>query len=117
MTCDEGTVCDPSDGDCVECLDSEECGDGSVCLDRECVEVEGADRAVSDWGDGETPPSCDQCTEDEECRDFAFTPEFCALSCNEALLCPEGMFCCSTLGGQGQICVDERNRTARALCQ
>jgi hypothetical protein len=37
VECDEGLVCDPDTGDCVECLVDEDCGEGEVCTDGECV--------------------------------------------------------------------------------
>ena len=121
VTCDSGTVCDPDDGSCVECYASDQCSDGRVCSDRACVEPVGSDREISSWGDGNQAPSCDQCVEGEECIDYPLVPDFCALPCNEALLCPEGFSCCRLGGSLGipetEICVDERNDLAGRVCQ
>ena len=121
VTCDTGTVCDPTDGECVSCYTNDQCGEGLVCVDRACVEPTGGNRDVSSWGDGNQPPSCEQCIEGEECIDYPLVPDFCALPCNDALLCPEGFSCCR-LGGrfglpESQICVDDRNDLSGQVCR
>jgi hypothetical protein len=119
ITCDMDTVCDPSDGTCVECVNNEQCGDDEACVDQICVETTGQDRPYSDWGDGNVLPSCDQCTDDENCQEpFALVDDFCALPCDETLVCPEGLSCCdvSRVGLMGSICVDPRNQIANRVC-
>jgi hypothetical protein len=118
VSCDQEALCDPSDGQCVDCLNDTDCGTDQACVERSCVATSGADRAVSSWGDGNTLPSCDQCTEDESCQDPPFIPNFCALDCGGALVCPEGLICCdvSNTGLNGSICVDPRNQFARLVC-
>ena len=117
VTCDTGTLCDPADGECVECLSSDQCGEGTACDDRTCVEVVGGDRETSSWGDGNQVPDCDQCTADEECYDGILgLPDFCALSCSDALVCPDGFSCCNLERfNRGQVCVDARN-SSQWLC-
>ena len=118
ISCEENTVCDPSDGSCVECLNSEQCGENEACVDQSCVEIIGQDREYSSWGDGNTLPSCDQCTEEESCQEPPFVDTFCALPCNEALACPEGLSCCNVdnFGLSGSICIDPRNSFAGFIC-
>ena len=118
VSCDQGLVCNPVDGECVDCLTDLECGLDQVCLDYACVETSGTDRNFSSWGDGNTLPNCDQCTADESCQEAPFINNFCALDCGGSLLCPEGLICCdvSNAGLDGSICVDPRNRLASLIC-
>ena len=118
VSCELDTVCNPDDGSCVECLNAEQCGEGEACVDQSCIIVTGQDREFSSWGDGNTLPSCDQCTNDESCQDPPLIDSFCALSCDEALACPDGLDCCdvNNAGLSGSICVDPRNRLAGFIC-
>ena len=121
VTCDEGFVCNPDNGDCVSCYDDSQCADGEVCLDQACVEPTGGDRDYSSWGDGDQPPSCDECTEDEECYDYNFFPNFCALPCGDGLICPDALICCRVGGVFGvpesELCIDPRNSFAGQICR
>ena len=118
----EAGVCNPADGECVECVRSQDCGrDGVACRDNECVEVMGADRASSDWGDGNDLPFCEDaeaCTEDEDCIGFAGQDsEVCLMPCDDAVACPNSFVCCAPRGdGQDPFCIHEDNGF-RFLCQ
>ncbi len=118
VSCEEGSVCDPNEGECVDCITNDDCGDSQACIDRACIEVSGGDREVSSWGNGNELPSCDQCTEDESCQDPPFIDSFCALDCDNGLVCPAGLSCCNVdnVGLEGSICVDPRNQIASFIC-
>ncbi|MCA9561055.1 MAG: thrombospondin type 3 repeat-containing protein, partial [Myxococcales bacterium] len=120
-----GGLCDPSSGDCVECLEDAQCpGDGQGCVDNRCVALQGTDRAVSSWGpDGNRPVRCEgdrACTDDESCRRYAEADRgsLCLLDCGGDVGCPAGYSCCDPqFGGIGApFCIDARNALG-FLCQ
>ena len=120
VTCSGNSLCDPADGECVECINNDQCQQGEVCVDRSCAEVTGDDRAISDWGNGDVLPSCNQCTADESCLDAPLRfPDFCALPCSDALICPEGFSCCNVSRFEvdpGYFCIDDRN-SSQWICE
>ncbi|MCK6572423.1 thrombospondin type 3 repeat-containing protein [Myxococcota bacterium] len=121
VNCRGGSVCNPATGACVACLDDGDCNNGDVCVDNACVEPAGQDRAVSDWGNGNEPPTCNgdgDCTRDEACNDFGFLGSICTLECGAGLLCPADFVCCNVpmQGGNTTACVPVNNAIAR-FCQ
>jgi hypothetical protein len=117
--CGRGQVCDPQSGECVQCFEDAQCGNGLFCLENQCVEAQGEDRAVSDWpNDGRDPPRCrgdGDCTDDESCRGLGPLGQLCLLDCGQGLVCPEGFVCCPTGPDEGG-CVSEGNQLSQ-FCQ
>ena len=37
VNCEAGSVCDPSNGDCVGCLNDDDCNTGEACVDQSCI--------------------------------------------------------------------------------
>ena len=110
VNCGRGTVCDPDNGQCVDCLDNAQCQDGQVCVNNACEQPQGANREISAWTNGELPrcQNNDQCTADETCTN-TFFGSFCTMACNDALVCPNG-FCCTNLPGSPRFCADVDSR-------
>ena len=113
-------VCAPEGGCDAEPdpCDGVECGDNELCIDGECEARANPD--LSDWGNGNQAPNCDNngdCTEDEECRDAFGNQQICFGECEDILDCPNGFICCETdfIGG-GPFCLPGNNQLAGA-CQ
>ncbi|MCA9544593.1 MAG: hypothetical protein KC613_09385, partial [Myxococcales bacterium] len=121
VACLGGQICDPDDGQCVDCFVDGQCQFGERCVARRCVA--GADREISSWGaDGADEPQClapSDCTPDEVCSSIPFTQDdYCLLPCNENLVCPVGYRCClpPIAVGPGEFCVPADNPLG-GLCQ
>ena len=102
-----------------------ECDDGFVCdlATLECVELvvaPGAERQISEWGNGgENVPECGEnadCTEGESCEDLPFVrPDICLMPCGADLACPDGFFCCDPFDPRlDNACVPATNDLSRA---
>ncbi|MSP71044.1 MAG: hypothetical protein EXR76_02430 [Myxococcales bacterium] len=116
VMCQRGQVCNPADGACVGCLGDADCENGLLCVDNACVEVAGANRVHSSWGDGNTLPTCqnvDACEPDETCESLGLAGSACLLECSDLLACPGGFNCCNIPGGAGPSCVPDNNFLGR----
>ena len=60
--CPTGEVCDISEGQCYECLQSRDCGEGYECIDHQCEEVDLCDGVECTGGQ-----SCNENTGECEC--------------------------------------------------
>lgn len=118
VECDGGEVCNPDDGQCVECVDDDQCGD-EFCVDNACVAAGGDDREASPPAMGNNPPPCegqDDCTADETCVE-TFIGSFCMLDCREDVLrCPGDYFCCDARGLDQDYCLPEDSQ-ASVICR
>lgn len=84
-------VCNPADGECVDCVDDADCDNGEFCDGSEtCGDGNtcsaGTDPCTEDQSCDEESDTCrDACTTDGECDDGAF--------CNGAETCDDDGFC------------------------
>ncbi|NOX59971.1 MAG: hypothetical protein GXP29_14090, partial [Planctomycetes bacterium] len=76
-----GQVCNPADGECVDCFDDAGCADADFCNgDETCV-------------DSACVAGTDPCADGESCDDDT---DECVASCSDDASCDDGLFCTGT---------------------
>ena len=93
-------VCDTATSKCVECVQSDTCGDGKICASNKCVQC----ATNTDCGDASsTKPICSnnvcvECVSNDDCGDASSTKPICK---NSICAKDEPDASCKTVYGQG----------------
>jgi hypothetical protein len=112
-----GKKCNPFNHSCVDCLTSQDCGQGQVCEKWTCVDVIVCDENA-DCPDGLLcnleEGVCQECVEDGDCpNDGTCVEGECEIPCGNG--CPEGLVC-DELTGLCVECVKDEDCPVEKWC-
>lgn len=116
ITCPDDLICDPTNGACIECIRSNDCAEGSSCLNGSCLAPD-PNRNYTPWSSASAPFCLNDsnCTTEENCEPYSFLGTFCLMACGDGLGCPEQFTCCNT--SIGQRCIYDQLTIFDTVCQ